>query len=121
MASARRELAERPGLSDTARHEARRAMRAEQQRELRRLVAAWWERRLSALHDCNGRSVPGIRAVERLERDAGLEEVGAYDIPVLRGLWNIEFEWSSAAGSGDAAFPDPVWRTIPVATCVWIP
>jgi hypothetical protein len=60
---------------------------------------------------------------ERLwvERDAGQDEVSAYDIPVLRGLWNIEFEWYSAAPPGEDASPDPIWRSIPVATCVWIP
>eukprot|EP00664_Eupelagonemidae_sp_cell27_P009420 gene9420-8678_t len=90
MAAARRELADRPGLSDAARREARRTMRADQQRELRRLVAVWWERRLGDLH--RGRCVPGIRAVERLERDAGLaadrrggEELLGRDGEVLRG------------------------------------
>eukprot|EP00666_Eupelagonemidae_sp_cell4sb_P007430 gene7430-44_t len=70
MAEARRELAARDDLTAPQQAAARREMRAEQQAELRRLAAAWWDRQLEQLH--GGRGLPSLRAVEQLERGAGL-------------------------------------------------
>ncbi len=70
MAAARRQLAARHDLSATERKEARRRQCSEQRRELRRLVASWWDKRLDALH--SGRGMPSKGAVEAAEREAGL-------------------------------------------------
>jgi hypothetical protein len=72
MAQQRRALAARADLDDVDRKAARRALRAAQQCEMRRLMGEWWDRRLAELH--GGRGPPGIREVERAERDAGLAQ-----------------------------------------------
>ncbi len=70
MAEARRQLAARQDLRPAEWKDARRRLHAEQRRELRRLVTAWWDRRLEALH--SGRGMPGRAAIEAVEREAGL-------------------------------------------------
>ena len=70
MAEARRQLAARPDLRPAERKEARRRLAADQRRELRVLVAEWWDRRLDKLH--SGRGMPGRAAIEAAEKDAGL-------------------------------------------------
>lgn len=50
---------------------------------------------------------------------AGEGDVASYDVPALPGIYHVEWDWTSAAASGDG-FADPVWGAIRVASCVLI-
>ena len=69
MAVARTELQDRPGLSDAERREAMKKLRGEQQREIRRLIAAWWEQRIAHTFQDG---IPSKRKLEQAEQEAGL-------------------------------------------------
>eukprot|EP00664_Eupelagonemidae_sp_cell27_P000815 gene815-101_t len=69
MSAARRALIARPGLTDEQRRTEMRELPSQQQRELRRLMAEWWERRLETLY---ARGVPSKAALEDLEKEATL-------------------------------------------------
>ena len=69
MAAARRTAAARPGHTEAQRKAALKEIRQEQQKDIRKLIAQWWDRRLQDFHSSG---LASKQKLEGLEHEAGL-------------------------------------------------